>query len=229
MPKNIFLAILILGILMLAGLFFFNKNASHQAKVVQEVVAEELDREMALTIESGMTFSIVCEQAGVDYALMNDILASAQDIYDLSKVRAGKEIKFIFDKDTDQFKELIYPIDSEEELYVVKTAEGLLTAERKVIDYEIKIKTVEGTIDSSLYQSALDQNIDIRAIIELADVFAWTVDFGMGIRVGDTYKFIYEERYRDGKYIMPGKIIAAKFVNDGKIIEGYYFYEGVDE
>jgi len=229
MPKNIFLAILILGILMLAGLFFFNKNASNQAKVVQEVVAEELDREMAITIESGMTFSIVCEQAGIDYALMNDILASAQDIYDLSSVRAGKEIKFIFDKDTDQFKELIYPIDSEEELYVVKTAEGLLTAERKVIDYEIKIKTVEGTIDTSLYQSALDQNIDIRAIIELADVFAWTVDFGMGIRVGDTYKFIYEERYRDGKYIMPGKIIAAKFVNDGKIIEGYYFYEGVDE
>ncbi|MDP2812373.1 MAG: peptidoglycan DD-metalloendopeptidase family protein [bacterium] len=228
MPKNIFLAILILGILMLAGLFFFNKNASNQAKVVQEVVAEELDREMAITIESGMTFSIICEQAGVDYALMNDILASAKDIYDLSSVRAGKEIKFIFDKDTDQFKELIYPIDSEEELYVSKNLEGVLTAERKVIDYEIKIKTVEGTIDSSLYQSALDQNIDIRAIIELADVFAWTVDFGMGIRVGDTYKFIYEERYRDGKYIMPGKIIAAKFINDGKIIEGYYFYEAVD-
>ncbi|OGY96279.1 MAG: hypothetical protein A2543_01540, partial [Candidatus Komeilibacteria bacterium RIFOXYD2_FULL_37_8] len=149
--------------------------------------------------------------------------------YDLVKIRVGREIKFYFDKETGNFVRLIYPIDSEEELFIEYDQAGVLLAERRVIDYQIKIKTVSGTIDSSLYQSALDQNVDIRAIIELADVFAWTVDFGMGIRVGDTYKFIYEERYRNNQYQRPGKILAAKFVNDGKTIEGYYFSEGKDD
>jgi len=141
----------------------------------------------------------------------------------------GRKMKFYFDKDTGEFLRMIYPIDTEEELYIEYNDEGNIFAERKPIEYQIKIKTVSGTIDTSLYQSAVDQNVDIRAIIELADVFAWTVDFGMGIRVGDTYKFIYEERYRNGEYQMPGKILAAKFVNDGKTIEGYYFSEGEDE
>lgn len=229
MKKYIFLAILILGLIFLAGRYLFNKSDNNSQELAQEVVAQELNREVLVDIETGMTFSIICDQAGIDYALMTEILESSKDIYDLASVRAGKAVRFYFDKASGQFVELIYPIDTEEELYVSKNAEGQLLAERKVIDYEVKIKTIEGSIDSSLYQSALDKNLDIRAIIELADVFAWTVDFGMGIRVGDTYKFIYEERYRNGEYVMPGKIIAAKFVNDGKIIEGYYFSEGLDE
>ena len=28
---------------------------------------------------------------------------------------------------------------------------------------------------------------------------------------------------------MPGKIIAARFVNDGKVVEGYYFEDGLDD
>ncbi|MBT4516776.1 MAG: M23 family metallopeptidase, partial [Candidatus Komeilibacteria bacterium] len=44
-----------------------------------------------------------------------------------------------------------------------------------------------------------------------------------------TYKFIFEERYRNDEYQMPGEILAAKFVNNGKVIEGYKFSEGLDE
>ncbi|MBU1202442.1 M23 family metallopeptidase [Patescibacteria group bacterium] len=231
MKKYYVIGLLFVVLVFGLGSVFLSKTRQKEAiGPVVQAEAEELDREINVDIETGMTFSIVCDEAGIDYALMSEILTAAQDVYDLSSVRAGKQIKFYFDKDTNQFKKLIYPIDTEEELFVtVSEEDGSLLAERKVIDYEVRIKTVQGTIDSSLYQSAVDQDIDIRAIIELADVFAWTVDFGMGIRVGDTYKFIYEERYRNGEYIMPGKIIAAKFVNDGDIIEGYYFDGGVDE
>jgi len=57
-----------------------------------------------------------------------------------------------------------------------------LKTEIKDIEYEVRLKTIEGSIESSLYESAVEQNVDIRAIIELADVFAWTIDFAMGIR-----------------------------------------------
>jgi murein DD-endopeptidase MepM/ murein hydrolase activator NlpD len=73
------------------------------------------------------------------------------------------------------------------------------------------------------------QGIDERAIISLADVFQWSVDFVMDVRVDDTFKFIYEERFQDGKYVMPGDILAAKFVNDGKTYYAFYFEESDDE
>jgi len=176
-----------------------------------------------------MTFSTASELAGIDHTLMMTLLETAETIYDLSNIRAGKKLQYVFDITTNKLEQLIYPIDTEEELFVIKQEDGSWLAERKKIQYDIKIKTVEGVIESSLYESAVAQDVDIRAIINLADVFAWSVDFGMGIRQGDTYKFIFEERYRDGQYIMPGEIIAARFVNDGNNIEGYYYNEGEDK
>jgi murein DD-endopeptidase MepM/ murein hydrolase activator NlpD len=225
----IIIVFVVLGAAVLARVFFTKHNQSSALDGPSEIVEELSYKEEIVTVEPGMTFSTISEEVGIGGTLMMNILSASEDVYDLVKIRAGREIKFHFDKVTGDFVKLIYPIDSEEELFVEYDGEGNLVAQRLGIDYEIKIKTVEGTIESSLYESAVEQAVDIRAIIELADVFAWTVDFGMGIRVGDTYKFIYEERYRNGVYQMPGKVLAAKFVNDGKTIEGYYFSEGLDE
>jgi len=221
--KKYFLIILVL---LIGVVFYFRPSISQVDEI--EVIPEIKDEQVILEIESGMTFSIIIDQIGLEYEVMQALLESSKDVYDLTKVRVGRDIIFIFDKDTKEFKKLIYPIDTEEELHIYKN-ELEWISERVSIDYEIKIKTVEGSIEYSLYESATEQGVDIRAIISLADVFAWTIDFAMGIRVGDTYKFIYEERYRNGEYVMPGEIIAARFMNNGKEIEGYYFEEGLDE
>ncbi|MDD5749866.1 MAG: peptidoglycan DD-metalloendopeptidase family protein [Patescibacteria group bacterium] len=216
------IAVLSAGAFLFAHPFLAKEEPQDSELVVEENI-EPQDRELLVTIEPGQTFSVVSQGAGLSYQLMSAILSAAGDVYDLSRIRAGQELKFYFDPQDDSFKKMIYPISTLEELFVFYDEEGELLAQREKIDYQIKIRTVEGSIDSSLYQSALDQELDIRAIIELAEIFAWTVDFGMGIRAGDTYKFIFEERYRDGKYIMPGRVLAAKFVNDGRIVEGYYY------
>lgn len=228
--RYLVLILMIIGAVFFAGrvLIFSADNSENIDPLASEAQAKTTDKEVVVEIEPGMTFSTVAETAGIGGTLMMEIITASQDVYDLAKIRAGKEIIFYFDLETADFKKMIYEVDSESELYVEKK-DNLLSAELKTIDYEIRIKTIDGVIESSLYQSALDQNIDERAIIELADVFAWTIDFGMGIRVGDTYKFIYEERYRDNQYVMPGKILAAIFNNNGQIKEGYYFNETLDD
>jgi murein DD-endopeptidase MepM/ murein hydrolase activator NlpD len=224
-PKFLILLLLLAVFSFFAGkmLIFANDKENDQN---QAVIQESPDKEVLIKIESGMTFSDIAENAQVASSTQALLLAS-RDVYDLAKIKAGKNIAFYFDKQSQDFHKMVYQTNSETELILNKVNE-VWTAELKTIDYEVRIRTVSGSIDSSFYQSALDQNIDERAIIELADVFAWTVDFGMGIRKGDTYKFIYEERYRDGEYVMPGKILAAVFNNDGNDLEGYYFSEGLD-
>ena len=183
------------------------------------------------------------EYERVSYETTTAIYEAAQLVYDLVTIRCGRSLKLIYDQSTDKLKELAYQIDSEDELHVKKTATTtplsasattspesklIWTAEIKPIPYEVKTKTVQGQVESSMYQAALDNEIDIRAIIELANAFQWSIDFAMDPRVGDTFKFIYEERFLDNKYVRPGKILAGKYVNDGQAFYVYYFIESED-
>jgi murein DD-endopeptidase MepM/ murein hydrolase activator NlpD len=177
------------------------------------------------------TFSVLMEDAGVSAADTSAIYAASKDIYDLAAIRSGKTLDLYYDptaSGTGTFSELVYALNDEEELHARKDGETW-TAAKETIAYELKIKTVEGTVESSLYAAALGQGIDERAIIAMADVFQWTIDFAQDVRVGDTFKFIYEERYRGGAYVMPGHVLAAEYVNDGTAYRGYRFIDAAGD
>ena len=52
----------------------------------------------------------------------------------------------------------------------------------------------------------------------------WDVDFVFDIREGDSFYLIYETPYSDGEKIKNGDIVAAKFINNGKIYKANRFY-----
>jgi murein DD-endopeptidase MepM/ murein hydrolase activator NlpD len=222
--------IILLVITALAIIILVNRNnvaSNDSSKIIEPEVIP--DREVILEITPNATYGELMKSASTTPETANAIFDAAQDIYDLSRIRVGKTIKLIYDKDTNIFKELVYQIDTEERLYVTLQNDASWQAERKEIEYEVRIKTSEGTIQSSLYETGLEQGLDEIVIIELADVFQWTIDFAMNIRVGDHFKFIYEERYLDGEYIMPGDVLAAKFINDGREYVAYYHEKDEDD
>lgn len=182
--------------------------------------------EKLLPIKDGDTYGVLMASTDVGVATSTAIFTVAQDVYDLTKIRVGRDLRLVYDIKTDQFQKLIYQIDSETELQVVLDEENNWQAEVIDIPYEVKIRTVEGTIDSSMYEAALDQGIDERAVIAFAEVFQWTIDFAWQVRQGDSFKFIYEERYLDGEYIMPGQVLAGKFINNGKNLYGFAYHNG---
>jgi murein DD-endopeptidase MepM/ murein hydrolase activator NlpD len=85
------------------------------------------------------------------------------------------------------------------------------------------LAVAEGTIEDNLYNSALANHIDPALILELADMFAWDINFFTDIRPGDHYRFIYEKIYIDGKFVRNGRILAAEFINQGRRYEAFFF------
>ncbi|HLD28004.1 MAG TPA: peptidoglycan DD-metalloendopeptidase family protein, partial [Patescibacteria group bacterium] len=234
--KSLFFTIIIV-IILIGGLsFFVFKNWTGADEFQAETNGEQEDNIVikSLPVVDGSTYGKLMADAGVSATTTQAIFTAAEDVYDLSSVRVGRTIDLVYKKDSGDFIQLIYRIDSEEELFVTYQAETNSTttarwlAERAPIDYEIMIKTVSGTIESSMYESATQQGIDERAIIAYADVFQWSVDFAWQVQSGDSYKFIYEERYRDGEYVMPGKVLAGKFTNVGADLYAFYYYESDD-
>src|SRR5690625_6049211 len=71
---------------------------------------------------------------------------------------------------------------------------------------------VSGSINSSLAGSIMEQGVSQRLVVELANIYAWTIDF-YGLRKGDQYKILYENRYIEDEYIGIGKIEAVEFVD----------------
>lgn len=217
-----FCALLIIGLV-----FCLTRHSGADTDKASETPAEVENeipetRKEAVAIGAGDTYGVVMARAGVDSETAAKIYAAAKDHYDLAQIRAGYALEFVYGYTDGAFRELIYKIDTEEQLSVI-SRDGTYEAQVIPIPYETKIVTKEGRVESSLYEAALAQSIDERAIIALADSFQWTIDFALDPRAGDTFRSIYEERYLDGKYSRPGKILAGKYVNDGKSYYVFYF------
>ena len=81
---------------------------------------------------------------------------------------------------------------------------------------EIHTRTASATIESSLFQAAADASLDDRVAFELAEIFQYDIDFVLDIQQGDRFTVVYEEVFQDGEALRTGKILAAKFVNEGR-------------
>ncbi len=244
-PKYILgLALLIIAFSWLYVWYFDQSRLNISQKLENlNLTPVKTDKTVTIDITEGATYGALMAEAGINHETTTAIYEAAQAFYDLVTIRCGRSLKLIYDKDTDKLKELVYQINSEDELHVAKTgtttplsanatstleSQNPWTAKIVPIPYEMKTRTAQGQIESSMYQAALDSKIDIRAIIELANAFQWSIDFAMDPRVGDTFKFIYEERFLDNEYVRPGKILAGKYVNEGQAFYVYYFEESED-
>ncbi len=173
------------------------------------------------TVEDGDVFATVMEKLGFDYSETMDILDSASSTYDFTKIKIGRPFRVFKDK-TGKVVKLEYEKDTEE-IVTVDMKDGSYTTTIVPIDYKIETDVISGTVSSSLWFAGLDAGMPEDLIVEFADIFAWTVDFSVQVQTGDTFTVLYEKRFRDGKYVGVGRVLAGKFVNGGKTYDGYLF------
>jgi murein DD-endopeptidase MepM/ murein hydrolase activator NlpD len=134
-------------------------------------------------------------------------------------------------------QELSRRISETQTLKVVREHGGF-KAETVGNSLDTRIRSASATINSSLFQAAESARISDATALKLANVFAWDIDFVLDIRAGDRFSVVYQQIYQDGKYLRDGELLAAEFVNSGKVYRavrfvsaggsvGYYAPDGV--
>jgi murein DD-endopeptidase MepM/ murein hydrolase activator NlpD len=113
-------------------------------------------------------------------------------------------------------KELSRKVSETETLHVVRDQAGF-AARMTENPLQTRIRTASATIDSSLFQAAESAQISETVALRLANVFAWDIDFVLDIRQGDHFTAVYQQIYQDGRYLRDGDVLAAEFVNNGKV------------
>ena len=89
---------------------------------------------------------------------------------------------------------------------------------------EKKIIYSEDKIISSLYKSAVENQIPVNIIIDFAQIYGFQVDFQRDIKKKDTYQILYEIFVdKNNKIVRSGKILYGNLILNGQDNSLYYF------
>ena len=142
----------------------------------------------------------------------------------LDFLKPGDAIK-VTHKQGGEIEALSRQVSETQTLTVVRQEEGFAA---KMVDNPVqtRVRTATAVIDSSLFQAAADAGMSDVVALKVAGVFAWDIDFVLDIRAGDRFTVEYQQIYQDGKYLHDGEVLAAEFVNDGKVYRAVRFASG---
>ncbi|UNY99328.1 M23 family metallopeptidase [Zhouia spongiae] len=162
------------------------------------------------TIKQGDSFGEILAKNKIDYSRVYQIAEKTKDSFDIRRLQAGKPYTILCSKDSLQIPQCFIYQPNKIDYVVVNFADSIHAYSKKK-PVKIVEREATGTISSSLSEAILEKGMDYQVSHELADIYAWTIDF-FRLQTGDRFKVIYEERYIDDTiYAGMGKIKAAYF------------------
>jgi len=108
---------------------------------------------------------------------------------------------------------------------VSRNAEGTLSSRQRAVADVPRLVYKTATIRSSLFAATDAAGIPDAVAMQVARIFATDIDFHSDLRKGDTFSVVYEMVYESGELVAPGRIVAARFVNDGRTYDAVLFHD----
>lgn len=165
---------------------------------------------------------LILQDLDVDPQTIYQINRESKDVFQSNRVKPGQRYIVYKNSKDSQAHRLILHQDALD--YVIfEWGNGVNVSSGKK-EVKKEISEASGIITSSLYESLVEQDINILIANRLSEIFAWQIDF-FRLYPGDNYKLIYEKQYVDGKPYGIGEILAAQFEHSGRTYDAYY-YEG---
>jgi len=174
------------------------------------------------TIKRNESLYIILSRHGVSPDTIHQIQLAARDKVNLTRMVPGQSYN-IYKNADDTVSSFVWRNAPTE--YTAIHLGDEIQIEQNTIPVETRMSAVSGSINSSLAGSIMEQGVSQRLVVELANIYAWTIDF-YGLRKGDQYKILYKNRYIEDEYIGIGKIEAVEFVHRGEVKKAYYFDNG---
>lgn len=168
-----------------------------------------------IQVKRGDTLGGVLAQLNLGTSDIADFALSHPEARELYRLFPGQILSIRTDV-AGRLVELVYPRNELERLHLIRQNQGFeLTQEKQIL--ETRLAYVTGTIQDSLFADGQNAGLSDAHIMQLADIFGWDIDFAQDLREGDGFSVVHEENFSVHQKISDGPILAAEFVNQGKI------------
>lgn len=156
------------------------------------------------------TLGKLLRKSGLSAAETDEVIRSLSGVLDFKKIKPGQT--FHIERGPDgRVKLFELELSKVQKVRAERQPTGELLGKADDAQTRIELRTVTGTIDSSLY-AAIMQSGETGALVDFfVDVFAYDIDFYNDTFDGDTFRVVVEKQYKDQEFIRYGKILAAEY------------------
>ena len=245
MKRKLIVAGSIIAGLVLSYLIFANLSqylARYDAEQVSEVVStdtvvfippppqilfginiDSMDVEEGI-IKRNENLSEILTKFNISAQTIAKISRLPRDTFDVRRLQAQKSYTIIHNKDSlKTAKAFIYHPNRID--YVMLRFEDSLRVYNGKNDVDTIVEIASGVIQTSLYKTVLEASGSPVLVSELADVYAWVIDF-FGLQKGDAFKVIYQRYEVNGEDAGMGRILGAWFLHQQKPFYAVQYDQG---
>lgn len=194
-----------------------SKEISESIKPASATKAEpaaQPDPWQDVSIKHGDNLSSIFHRLSLAVNDMHQILDLGNSVKLLKQLHAGRPLRIKVA--AGRVQELRYSYSTVEALRVYYDGRAYRAA-LEIQPTAKRVNAIAVTIDDSIFVSGKAAGLSDRLLLKLIRVFRWDIDFALDLRAGDRFALVYEEIFADGKKIKDGDILAAEFVNNGKV------------
>lgn len=149
------------------------------------------------------------------------LVEAARPVYDLARVSVGHPFGVALGPDG-LVAAFTYGID---ELRTLRLTRKGASYEAEVLtrSYDVRVASVRGAITSSLFGAVQDAGEQDQLAIDLAEIFAWDVDFNTELQKGDSFRVAVEKMSLDGTFTRYGRVLSAELLRGPRVVRAVWF------
>ncbi|MCM1199419.1 MAG: peptidoglycan DD-metalloendopeptidase family protein, partial [Clostridium sp.] len=181
-------------------------------------------------VHNGEFFSNLMSRLGLSHEQSYCLAQASDSVFNVRKLRAGNAWSAYYSvtRENEEMQEkrleyVVYGMDRVTDV-VFKCVEPyrVWISEKPV---ETGRYTADVTINSSLWNDMRDAGVSPLLILQLSDIYAWTVDF-FGLQKGDRFKVIYDMALCEGEAVAVDTVRYAVFEHAGTEYPAIMFNQG---
>lgn len=215
-------------ILAAAGAYALRGVWPWRAEPVKAVTVAELFSERVDTLRRGETLSALFIRQGFNGFTMSQ--SATAGIFEPRRLRPGLIFSFRTKAQDTIPSKVVVRLGPEQRVALHLLNDGWWPQAEPVI-WRAEPVMLNGRIETSLYDALDDEVSDsllsltdrIRLAWDLADIFAWQVDFSRDIRPGDTFRVVAERLISEEGEVRYGRVLAGDLEIGGQGFTAYRF------
>ena len=196
------------------------KKAPPPAPVSVVAEAPEL-KSISSSIEEGETLFSIFIKHGLRVEELLAMKKASAEIHPLRNLRPGKSYNINVDENN-FINSFSYGID-DDTILKIERVENDFRAQKLLVTYEKRILTINGSIEDNLISAIGMEREQYLLALQVADIFAWDIDFYTDLRKGDTFRVIAEGLYLNGKFRKYGRVLSVEFINNNQKFAAYLY------
>jgi murein DD-endopeptidase MepM/ murein hydrolase activator NlpD len=202
--------------------------------VAPPIVVSRAFRETADTLRPGETIGALFARQGLLTLDLGRLLPTFG--FDARRLRTGLIFNFRRAVDEAEPSEVTVRTGPEERVRLARTRSEWRML-REPITWLPEVVRLTGEIQTNLYDAldasvpdrVLDREERVRLAWDLADVYAWSLDFTRDVQPGDRFVVVVEREVSEEGEVRHGRVLAAFLEVGGKPLPAFRFDDGADD